>query len=683
MSDSIQFPELESDAAAIRSFCDRETARTEAALCDAEYDADVERAVDALRTDDRLPVVVRRGAWLYTFTRDVAHPRGLWRRLPETEAPTPEAAWSTVLDLDAFCQDTGEDWHWRGAETAMFDAERLLVCLSFQGSDQWRYLEWDAAAGQPVPGGFDLGPERNRICWLDAETVLYGTSSLVPNSATRSGWPRRVVRVRRGMAPSEGDTVFEVGHEDLMSVSFTIPTPEGQSAVVHSRVRVIGDSEKVLHLDGADGPGVPLDTPRDTQSACSTTHYAYIASGAAPEPTGALVLCEVGGTERQILFTPGAYASVSADSIFLGHRWMLWVELDRMVPRLRALDLQVAGGVPVTLPLPDSAERVELTSHDAAPMGDGPWQLVTSGFLAPSTTWLFDLEAGPNAVQFRKLLAEPPSFDATGMEVRLHMAVSEDGTEVPYHIVLPAERAAVSNGEGAGPLPVLQYGYGGFGAAMSPAYLRLRGPLWLARGGAFVMAYIRGGGEFGKAWHEAAKGPDRPRAFEDFAAVAADLVARGYTIPERIGCHGGSNGGLLCSVMLTRYPERFGAVWASVSVTDMLRYHLFPAGAGWMDEYGDPDVPEERAWLLAYSPMHQVATAEAQPYPPALIDTNDSDDRVDPSHSRRFAAALLEAGQPAFFHSRAGGHGGGGALTEIAREQALGYAFLRHALGLR
>jgi len=235
--------------------------------------------------------------------------------------------------------------------------------------------------------------------------------------------------------------------------------------------------------------------------------------------------------------------------------------------------------------------------------------------------------------------------------------------------------------ERAGPLPVLQYGYGGFSVALGPSYQRLSGPLWLTRGGAYVLAYIRGGSEFGASWHLAAKRENRARAFEDFAAVASDLVDRGYSTPEKIACSGGSNGGLLCSVMLTRYPDRFGAIWASVAVTDMLRYHLFPAGAGWMDEYGDPDAEPDRTWLKAYSPVHNVAPSNETTYPPALIVTNDSDDRVDPSHSRRFAALLEEAAQPLTFLSRAGGHAGGGNLHEMAQNQALGFAFLRKTIG--
>ena len=211
----------------------------------------------------------------------------------------------------------------------------------------------------------------------------------------------------------------------------------------------------------------------------------------------------------------------------------------------------------------------------------------------------------------------------------------------------------------------------------------MTGKTWIERGGAYVQAYIRGGAELGPDWHLAAKGPGRHRAFEDFAAVAADLVARGITTPDRIACHGGSNGGLLCGVMLTRYPTHFGAVWASVGVHDMLRFAHFPAGKAWIDEYGDPQDATARAWLLAYSPLHNVPPDDpARPLPPALIDTSHHDDRVDPSHSRRFAAALQAGGHRPFYHEHQGGHGGGGGSHEKAAERALGLAFLRHALRL-
>lgn len=671
MADPFPFPELETDPAAIAAFSARETARAEAAFCDAVFEADAARAREILEDDSYLPGLRRRGRWIYSYLRTAERPKGLWRRLPEGAPLTVDAPWEVVFDLDAFCAETGEDWHWRGAETAFFDPEKLLLALSWQGSDQQRYLEWDPARCAPVPGGFDLGPERNSASWIDADTIFYATSS-GDGGGTRSGWPRRVLRLSRGMAPAEAPCVFDVGHEDLLGYAHAFRAPGGQTVEAHVRLRVIGDSTATLYLEGPEGPAQPIETPQNTYASYSSTHYAYLAADHGEHPAGTLVLGRIGTEERRVLFTPAPYRSVAANQLFLGHSWMLWVELDRTVPTLRLLNLENEEAVPETVPLPCEAQTVSIFPHDAAPNEDGPLQMVTGGFLTPATTWLFDIRQGAGAVRYEALSAEPETFDATGMEVQLLSAISEDGTEIPYHIVLPKDRA--------GPLPVLQYAYGGFGAAMAPGYPMLKGPLWLMRGGAYVLAYIRGGGEFGKDWHLAAKGRNRLRAFEDFAAVAADLARRGISTPARIGCHGGSNGGLLCAVMATRFPENFGAIWPDVAVADMLRFPLFPAGAGWIDEYGDPGDAGDRTALLAYSPVHNVAPAAERPYPPIFVSTNDSDDRVDPSHSRRFAAALIAAGQPAYFHTRAGGHGGGGATWETAQEQALGIAFLRHAL---
>jgi prolyl oligopeptidase len=337
---------------------------------------------------------------------------------------------------------------------------------------------------------------------------------------------------------------------------------------------------------------------------------------------------------------------------------------------MMALHLET-GGEGQEVPVPEGTENFWIGIFDANPMGgDGTLVLNMSGFLTPSRSYLFDLKKGVAGITYRPLMSQPARFDATGLTVELLMARSDDGTEVPYHLVRPA---------GDGPVPVMLYGYGGYAVSLDAGYDAITGKLWLERGNAYAFAHIRGGGELGPEWWTVAKGPGRHKAFEDFAAIASDLVARGVSTPEQIGCHGGSNGGLLCGVMLTRYPERFGAVWANVGVHDMLRYHLFPSGRGWIDEYGDPDDPKAAAWLQAYSPFHNVDAT--RPYPPAFIDTSDSDDRVHPSHSRRFAAALRAAGKDVLFYSHAGGHGGGGGSTEKAREMALGYAFMRQALG--
>jgi prolyl oligopeptidase len=374
------------------------------------------------------------------------------------------------------------------------------------------------------------------------------------------------------------------------------------------------------------------------------------------------------GQSPHAVFTPGPRQAVKAETLFLFRGWLIWTETDNLVPRLMALQLDQC--TPQVVPLPEGTESFWLGTFDAnADAGDGTLVLHASGFLMPPRTYLFDLHNGVEGVTYRPLLTQPSRFDATGMTVELLMARSMDGTEVPYHLIRPA---------GTGPLPVMLYGYGGYAVSLEPGYDAITGKLWLEKGGAYVMAHIRGGGELGPDWWTAAKGPERHKAFEDFVAIARDLVARGISTPAQIGCNGGSNGGLLCGVMLTRYPDDFGAVWANVGVHDMLRYHLFPSGRGWIDEYGDPDDPAARDWLLAYSPLQNVDHSRA--YPPALIDTSDSDDRVHPSHSRRFAAALRGAGKDTLFYSHAGGHGGGGGSDEKAREMALGYAFMRQSL---
>ncbi|MEM8856545.1 MAG: prolyl oligopeptidase family serine peptidase, partial [Pseudomonadota bacterium] len=276
--------------------------------------------------------------------------------------------------------------------------------------------------------------------------------------------------------------------------------------------------------------------------------------------------------------------------------------------------------------------------------------------------------------RFALMGREPDRFRADCAHARLLTATSDDGTKVPYRLVLP-------KGAAPGDCPVLMYAYGGFGTSVVPGYLGLWGKLWVERGGAYVLAHIRGGSEFGPGWHKAAVRENRPRAFEDFAAVASDLCDRGITRPHRIACRGASNGGLLTAVMLTRYPHRFGAVWSVVPVTDMLRFHTFEAGKAWIDEYGDPDQAADRAWLAAYSPFHTVAPRADITYPATYIETSKSDDRVDPSHALRLCAQLRAHGHDPLFHQFGdGGHGGGGSTSERARELAMGLAFLRQTI---
>ncbi|NJM82849.1 MAG: S9 family peptidase [Tabrizicola sp.] len=661
--------ELETDAEAIDAFVLRENARTEAVLVDGQMEEDIATVRAILEAPGVIRAMIRRGAHLYRFRQSPDNPRGLWLRLPVTATPTPDADWEVVFDLDAHCAETGRIWVWHGADTAAFDPERVILRLSLEGSDLHRLVEFDCSTKAFVPGGFDLPPERGGLAWIDVDTCLW--SSAREGDATGSGWSGTIRRLSRGMAPQDAPELHRTDATDLLCSAWVSKYGGAEPMEVRMRMPAIGMTEVTLHRAGR--APVTLPNPPDTTVAFNQTHFAYIARALGDHPAGTLVLGGIDSAFRRILFSPAPGTAVNEDSLILYGDWMLWTETEMLRPRIMALDLREPDQPPQEIVPPVPAEAVHVSSFDANPdAGDGTIALYLSGFLTPPQFWLFDLAGGVAGITFRKFYAQPAEFDTTGMEVRLHLAASADGTGVPYHIVLPKDHAAAQ-----GDLPVLIHGYGGFGISMQPWYDPVGGKTWLEAGGAMVTAYIRGGAELGQDWYLQAKGAGRPRAFADFAAIASDLVERGYSRPARIGCRGGSNGGLLCGVMLTRYPERFGAVWASVGVHDMLRFTHFPAGRGWIDEYGDPVDPDARDWLRAYSPIHNIPAGNL---PPALIDTSAHDDRVDPSHSRRFAAALIAAGHGSLFYQHSGGHGGGGASAEKARQWALGLAFLRKAL---
>ncbi|MEM9147376.1 MAG: prolyl oligopeptidase family serine peptidase [Pseudomonadota bacterium] len=666
-----RFLELETDEVAISDFVAARNQRTADALCDARFAQDEAIAARILEDPDRLNGVSRRGGWLYTFRQTTDNPRGLWLRLPEHSDPRPDADWDVVFDVDRFCQETGEIWHWRGAVTAEFDPMRVMLRLSLGGSDRCRHLEFDCTTKAPMHGGFDLPPDRGDVAWVDADTLLCSTA--LDGAATSSGWPGEVRRLSRGQ--SETPVIFRAEASDLLVRPYVIPRESGPPLICVSRYLEIGKEQ--VYLLESDAPPRLLPSPPDTLVWHNATHFAYIVNEQGGVP-GSLVLGRISDGVVQTICTPGARHSILAYSLLFLRDWLIWIETKNLRREVRAISLTEGDGAPLSLTLPETAESVWVQHHDATGLaGDGTLQLQLTGFLCPPVSYLFGMDEGPGAIAWRLLRRENASFDASGLEVSLLDAPSDDGTLVPYHLVQPKHRSAERD------QPVLLYGYGGFGHAVEPGYDRLLGSLWLAAGGAYALAHIRGGAEFGPEWHLAAKGAGRRKAYEDFGAVARNLEARAISRPEKIACHGHSNGGLLCGVMLTRYPERFGAVWASVGVFDMTRFHKFPAGRAWIDEYGDPDDPEALEWLLAYSPLHRIAPAAEVSYPPCLIDTNANDDRVDPSHARRMAAVLeAEGHSPWFFEHGDGGHGGGGATRARAKEQALGYRFLKASLDL-
>lgn len=654
--------ELANDPAAIDAFVTSQNARTDAALRDADYDADVAKAARIMGSAAHLRGLSRRGAWIYNFQTTADHPRGVWRRRADDGTMHPETGWDIVFDLDAYCDDTGADWHWRGAPTCPDNPERVLLRLSQGGSDQTLTREFDCSTKAFVDGGFSFGPERGHVGWLDIDTVLWSSAS--DGDETESSWPGVVRKVTRGA--TTGDALFRAEPGDLLVSGYHVEDAAGQRTICVARIHAIGQQE-VFRLTESGTDRLP--TPNDTMVQHNATHYAYVVKDQGG-PKGALMLGQNGGSAARVVMRVEQRQAIDG-ALFLKD-WALWTLMDNMRPRLFAISLLDAAASPVEIPWPVQAEAAYFGYHSAVPSQDETLQINVQGFLTPPQSFTCDLSDGLDRIAWTELWQEPQEFDASGLEVRFLEAVSEDGTLVPYHLVLPKDAA--------GDVPVLLYGYGGFNVSMAPGYDPSTGALWLQKGCGYAIAYIRGGGEFGPDWHRAAQRQHRHRAFEDFAAIASDMVDRGITRAGRVACHGGSNGGLLTGVMLTRYPDRFGAVWTSVGVHDMLGFHSFPAGRAWIDEYGDPEQAEDAAWLRAYSPMHNVVDQSVTAYPECLVETSDFDDRVDPSHSRRFAALLAEAGQNSLFVEHKGGHGGSSSIHDRARAQAIGYSFLRKAL---
>ncbi|MGO4483041.1 prolyl oligopeptidase [Rhizobium pisi] len=664
-----------------RRFIDEHNALSDAALRTPEFAEDRDAIKALIERQDRLIVPARRGDWLFDFRQSKDNPLGVWLRLPADQNPLPDADWEPVFDLDAFCASEGKRWSWRGAVTCAWEPTRVLLSLSDGGSDLIRQVEFDAESKQIVEGGFDLPAVRSHANWLSRDEICY-FGSIDRFSATRSGWPRVGRRLKRGQRPEDATIMFEAADDDVYGFNIVIdPALSGASAAA-GVISIFGAAHEIgvasAFLVANDGTQRRIDLPKEADFQFNRDHCLWRAKTDERVATGSLVLQRFDPTfqtmlgPQRILFQPAEGQSIS--QMMLMREWCVFIISDRLRPRLMVLDLTKPDAEQREIALPADMQTAHFRPlHAELHLGDDTLYIVGQGFLQPPTCYRLELSDRRREAEPIFVAAAPSYFDATDMSSELLEAVSEDGTKVPYRLVLPKQWTK-------GALPVLLYGYGGFDVPLSPNYSGVTGR-WLEQGGAYVQAYIRGGGEFGPDWYRSAKRQGRDKAFADFVAIARDLVARGYTVPSRIACQGGSNGGLLTGVMLTRYPDDFGAVWCQVPVLDMIRFQLFSAGQAWMDEYGDPDVPEDRDFMLSYSPLHNVGPASEVTYPPIYIESSANDDRVHPSHARRFAARLEEAGHRPLFHEfGSGGHGGDGNSEERAARAAMGYSFLRQTI---
>ena len=613
----------------------------------------------------RIPMIRKIGAHYYNLWQDAKNPRGLWRRTTLEEYRRPSPAWETVLDLDVLNAKEEENWVWKGATCLRPEYRRCLVSLSRGGADASVVREFDLVSKSFVEGGFAVPEAKTLAQWRDEDAIYVGTD-FGEGALTRSGYPRVIKLWKRGTPLDAAVIVYEGQADDVRVAAWRDHTPGFERDFVYRGIAFYNNELFVLR----DGRPVRVDKPG---SADARVHRDLLllelreawTAGGKTYPAGALIAADFerfmkGERKFSILFAPTARKALAGYDSTRAH--VIVVELDNV--RHRAYVLTRAGGAWKRERLPGIPEfsTVDVSAVDAAE--SDTYFAVVKGFLEPTSLSLGT--AGGRAPE--KLKQLPAMFDARGLAVSQHEAVSLDGTRVPYFQVGPANLAL------DGTAPTVLYGYGGFEVSELPGYSATIGAAWLEQRGVYVVANIRGGGEFGPRWHQAALKERRHKAYEDFIAVAEDLVRRKVTSPQRLGILGGSNGGLLVGNMLTMRPDLFGAVVCQVPLLDMRRYHLLLAGPSWMAEYGNPDDPAEWAFIEKFSPYHNLRAGVR--YPPTLLMTSTRDDRVHPGHARKMAARMLEMGQDVLYHENIeGGHGGAADNRQRARLWALTFAF--------
>ncbi len=659
-----------------------ENAVTERAVVSGTFH-DRERSIlEVLDSTDRIPMVGKHGPHYYNFWRDGEHRQGIWRRTTWDSYTTEAPDWELLLDVDALSASEGTEWVWAGALFLRPEQgqphERVLIALSPDGGDAVRYREFDLALLDFVDGGFDIPTAKSRISWADRDTLYVGTD-FGPGSMTTSSYPRSVRVLRRGEGLDDAERFFEVDEDHLTALALHDPTPgfERDLAVdsidFYTRRSYLRQDGTWRLIEVPEDASISLHRqwllvrPRTGWTIEGRTHSA-----------GSLLVIDVeaflaGERSFTAVFTPDAATALQSWS--WTREYLLLNLLHHVSSEIRILDpargweYELLDACP---PLHSvDAYAVDDEDDDAA---DDYW-LVATGFLTPST-----LHRGTIGGTGEAIKSSPSYFDEDRFMVEQHFAVSKDGTRVPYFQI--AAKDLVLDGRN----PTLLSGYGGFENAMTPAYSGVIGRGWLervtqdGRHGVYVLANIRGGGEYGPQWHRAALHENRHRAYEDFAAIAEDLVERGVTAPALLGCTGRSNGGLLVGNMLTTYPQLFGAISCGVPLLDMRRYTKLSAGFSWIAEYGDPDKPEEWEYVRTFSPYHLLK--DDVQYPKTLIWTATSDDRVGPVQARKMAARMksMGIGNVWFHEALEGGHAGAADNRQAARMHAMSFEFLWRAL---
>ncbi|WP_397459154.1 prolyl oligopeptidase family protein [Pseudomonas asplenii] len=651
-----------------------QTLRTVEQFCQSdEFSRIKELVLSELSCDSRVPWVSRHGDHFYNFWQDANNPKGVWRRTTLSGYREDAPPWEMVLDLDDLSWEEGCEWVFAGITPLIINPRYCLIHLSRAGTDARTIREFDLRDKRFIDDGFVLPMSKSKVSWINRDS-LYVADAIGEGAVSSSGYPRRVKRWMRGTSLDTSPTIFEGSIDDVGVFAYRDHTPGFERDLL---IRNIDANRRHLFFLAEDGSFRRVAVPEDAQFLIfrdwllikTSSQWSY---GQTTYPPGVLLATKFTSFIEDdctltTLFVPDARTALQSFQGVGPH--LLLSILDNVVNRMEVLT--PGEGKWERSDLHSSAGGFNALGVTALDLISSDYFLTITGFLRPPSLYFGNLD-GERDLELLKQANTASSLQ--NYRVSQHFATSKDGTQIPYFEISSIDR--VLNGQN----PTLLYGYGGFNVSLFPSYLGEDVPAWLGRGGVYVVANIRGGAEFGPDWHQAAIRQNRHLAFEDFAAVAQSLIERGVTVPAKLGARGASNGGLLTGNMLIRYPQLFGCIVCEMPLLDMQRYTKLLAGASWIAEYGDPEVPEDWAYMRSFSPYHNIRSGVV--YPPVLFLTSSNDDRVSPAHARKMVFRMQEEGhrQVYLFEDIEGGHGAAVSQESSAYRSALVSEFLWRSL---
>jgi len=642
---------------------------------DARFEQNQKAALAIIEATDRIAAPsFSKGGHIDNFWQDKTHVRGIWRRTTEASYASQNPKWETLLDFDALAKQEGQNWVYKGATCLSPEDRFCLIALSNGGKDAVSYREYDLKTRSFVKDGFTLPEGKQSVTWRD-ENTLYVAREWEKGQVTQSGYAFVTKILKRGQTLDQATEIHRGAATDMMAYYGVLRDENGTYVQDYATIRPTF-FEAEHRFNTKDGP-VSLPLPLTSEFMAYHSGQAifliktpFTLTNGNAFKAGQLIgfdLAKSLATPKemtaQILFDP--QSGQSLEGVSTSKSRLILSLLENVTGKLIAYEFRKTYWLAKELDLPENAS---LSLGSSADDKDEAFVWATN-FLAPSTLYRVDTKSG----QAKALRSSPSRFDATGLKLEQKWAISKDGTKIPYFLVMKKDTQL--NGQ----TPTLLYGYGGFEVSMKPAYSGVLGKLWLEKGGAYVLANIRGGGEFGPEWHKAGLLTNRQVIYDDFQAVAEALIAEKITSPRRLGIMGGSNGGLLMGVQMTQRPDLWNAIVIQVPLLDMIRYHKLLAGASWQGEYGRPDDAVEGAYLRSISPYHNLKEGVA--YPEPLFVTSTKDDRVHPAHARKMAGLMDEAGLPYLYYENTdGGHAAAANLKETAKRNAIEYTYLMQKL---